>query len=185
MKRSVFKKTFQFLRYDLWLWLIDLLTCWMPEISLVCYLRGFLCHPFLGQCGKRFSYGKGVRFLNPRGITVGDDVYIAAGCWLSGGAALTIGDEVLIGPYCNLATGNHTFKGRSYRFGGFDRRPVTIGEGSWLATHVVITPGVNIGKRNLVAANAVVTKSTPDDVIVGGVPAKVIATRQENEEIIA
>ena len=38
----------------------------------------------------------------------------------------------------------------------------------------IICPGVTIGKNAVVAAGAVVTKDVPDNVVVGGVPAKVI-----------
>ena len=51
---------------------------------------------------------------------------------------------------------------------------ITIGRGSWLAAGVTVTAGVKIGKANLVCANAVVTKSTPDYAIMAGVPARQI-----------
>ena len=38
----------------------------------------------------------------------------------------------------------------------------------------IICPGVTIGKNAVVAAGTVVTKDVPDNVVVGGVPAKVI-----------
>ena len=47
-----------------------------------------------------------------------------------------------------------------------------IGTGSWLASNVMISAGVKLGKGNLVCAGAVVTKSTPDYAIVAGIPAK-------------
>ena len=44
----------------------------------------------------------------------------------------------------------------------------------WIGAGCVICPGVTIGEHSIVAAGAVVTKDVPPDVIVGGVPAKVI-----------
>ena len=38
----------------------------------------------------------------------------------------------------------------------------------------IICPGVTIGRNAVVAAGAVVTKDVPDNVVVGGNPAKVI-----------
>ena len=38
----------------------------------------------------------------------------------------------------------------------------------------IILPGVTIGNRVVVAAGAVVTKNVEDDVVVAGVPAKVV-----------
>ena len=44
----------------------------------------------------------------------------------------------------------------------------------WIGANATILPGVTIGDHAIVAAGAVVTKDVPANVIVGGVPAKVI-----------
>jgi maltose O-acetyltransferase len=176
-----YKRFFLFVRYELGLWFIGLLTNWLPEITLTCKLRGFLGRFFLGKCGRNFQYGAHVRFLAPWGIEIGDNVYIAAGCWLSGGAKLSVEDEVLFGPYSIVSTGSHKFKNNSAMFGGFIRKPVRIGRGTWVASHVIVTPGVAIGKGNLVCAGAVVTRGTPDNVMIGGVPAKIIRERKDTD----
>ena len=174
------RKLLVILRYNVPLWLIGFLTNWMGDNALTVTLRGVMARPFLGQCGRRFKYGARVRFLHPEGIHLGRDVYIAAGCWISGSGGLTIEDEVMFGPNCIVVTASHSFKNGSARFGGARYAPVAIGRGSWLAAHVVVSAGVRIGCGNLVAANAVVTKDTEDNVMVGGVPAKVIGPREDD-----
>jgi serine O-acetyltransferase len=52
---------------------------------------------------------------------------------------------------------------------------VIIGSGS------KVLGGITIGNNVIVGANAVVTKDLPDNVVVGGIPAKVIRTRDLNE----
>jgi acetyltransferase-like isoleucine patch superfamily enzyme len=94
---------------------------------------------------------------------------------------LTIGDEVSFAPYVVISTLQHVFKDGSVHKGGSVARPVSIGRGTWLAAHVSVKCGVSIGKGNLVAANACVVKDTPDHVIVGGVPAKVIGPNEDGE----
>lgn len=173
------RRCLQFITYELGLWFIGLITSWMPEITFTCKLRGFLSRPFFGKCGRNFQYGKDVRFLAPWNIFIGNDVYVAGGCRLSGGARLDIEDEVMFGFYSLVATGSHLFKDGSARFGGFERHPVKVGRGSWVAGNVIITPGVVIGRGNLICGGAVVTKSTPDNVMVGGVPAKVIGPTKQ------
>ena len=59
---------------------------------------------------------------------------------------------------------------------------VVIGNDVWIAGHVQILEGVRIGDGAIVAAGAVVTKDVPDYAIVGGVPAKVLGWRFEDEE---
>jgi len=44
----------------------------------------------------------------------------------------------------------------------------------WIGMDCTILGGVSIGNGSVVAAGSVVTKSIPDNVLVGGVPARVI-----------
>lgn len=170
----------QYVWRELPLWFIGLTTCWLPDLPFTCRLRGFLSRPFFKKCGRNFQYGARVRFLAPHGIEIGNDVYIASQCWISGSGNLVLENEVVIGPFTNIATANHKFKNGSVRFGGSAKAPVKVGTGTWIASHVVVTPGHEIGKGNLVCAGAVVTKNTPDNVVVGGVPARIIKKRSDD-----
>ena len=149
------------------------LTSWIPDNPVTCRCRGYIVRLFI-KSGKGLEIGARVKFLYCAGITIGDYVYIAGGCWVSGRGSLNIEDEVVIGPYSIIVTSNHTFVNGSTRFAPANYAPVRIGRGSWLASHVVITAGTSVGKGNLIAANSVVTKDTPDNVVVGGIPGKVI-----------
>lgn len=56
---------------------------------------------------------------------------------------------------------------------------------NWIGMNVTILKGVTIGRGCIVAAGAVVNKSTPQYSIVGGVPAKVLKMRFTPEQIKA
>lgn len=75
---------------------------------------------------------------------------------------------------------NHplTAKGRRERLG--IGKPVNIGNDVWIGGHSTICPGVTIGSGVVVAAGSVVTKNIPDNVVVGGVPAKIIKKIEQN-----
>lgn len=60
---------------------------------------------------------------------------------------------------------------------------IEIGNDVWIGCRAVILGGVKIGDGAVVAAGAVVTKDVPPYAIVGGVPAKVIKYRFNDEEI--
>ncbi|MBI4196750.1 MAG: sugar O-acetyltransferase, partial [Deltaproteobacteria bacterium] len=51
-------------------------------------------------------------------------------------------------------------------------RPVRLKRGCWIGVGAVIMPGVTIGQNAIVAANAVVTRDLPDNMIARGIPAR-------------
>ena len=60
---------------------------------------------------------------------------------------------------------------------------VKIGSDCWIGEGVFLVGGIKIGNGAVVLAHAVVTKDVPDFAIVGGVPAKIIKYRYDNETI--
>ena len=127
-----------------------------------------------GGRGVMIAPGAIVRVRNPEKI--GANIFIGLYCYMNG--SVTVEDNVLIGPHCSIAAGNHKFDPQT---GWFSARTepdgdesIVIGEGSWLASGVTVTAGVKLGRRNLVCANSVVTRSTPDYAILAGTPARQI-----------
>jgi acetyltransferase-like isoleucine patch superfamily enzyme len=56
---------------------------------------------------------------------------------------------------------------------------IVIGDDVWLGANSVVTAGTRIANGVIVAAGAVVTKDvTEENVIVGGIPARVIGQRR-------
>lgn len=60
---------------------------------------------------------------------------------------------------------------------------VKIGNDVWIGSHVLIFGGVTIGDGAIIAAGAVVTKDVPDYTVVGGVPAKFLRHRFDEETV--
>jgi acetyltransferase-like isoleucine patch superfamily enzyme len=168
------------LRFGLPLWLLQLLTAWFPDAGPFIRLRGALVALVLPGRPRRLMIGRDVTLLSVHNLSIGRHVYLAKGTWINAVGGLTIEDEVFTAPYVVIATSNHGFKDGSVAGGGAHPAPVKIGCGTWLAAHSVITAGVEVGTGNLVAANAVVVATTPDNVVVGGVPAKVLGPRTDD-----
>lgn len=63
------------------------------------------------------------------------------------------------------------------------RPPVTIGNDCWIGTRAFLAGGVTIGDGAIVLAGAVVTKDVPPFSIVGGIPAKVLRFRYDEQTI--
>lgn len=85
--------------------------------------------------------------------------------------------DVLMASHIMITTENHGMDPEAEACYGkqpLTTAPVRIGEGSWIGEKVIILPGVEIGKKSIVAGGAVVTKSIPPYSIAAGNPAKVI-----------
>lgn len=74
---------------------------------------------------------------------------------------------------------NHNYKGlQLIRLQGVSSSGgVKIGNNCWIGAKATILDGTRIGNGCIVAAGAVVRGSFPDNVIIGGVPAKIIKQR--------
>ena len=62
-------------------------------------------------------------------------------------------------------------------------QPVTIGNDVWIGNRAIVMGGVTIGDGAIVAAGAVVTRDVPPYSIVGGIPAKVMRRRFDDDTI--
>lgn len=113
---------------------------------------------------------------NGKNIHVGEDFLANYNVTILDIAPVYIGDYCMIGPNTMITTVNHPLspKGRRNHIG--KGTPVRIGNDVWIGGNCTILPGVTIGNNVVVAAGAVVTKDVPDNCVVGGVPAKIIKT---------
>lgn len=177
---NIWRETRYQLRYGLPIWFILLVTNLLPDIGPCIRIRGLLVSIFLPGRPKRLTLGRDITFLSIHRLRLGSRIYIAKGSWINAIGGVTIEDEVIIAPYVVIASSNHGFRDGSAARGGAHPSPVFVGRGTWLAAHSVVTAGVRIGRGNLVAANSVATKNSTPDVVIGGVPAKVIAKRVDN-----
>jgi len=92
---------------------------------------------------------------------------------------ITIGDNCMFGPNVQLYTASHPIEPVKRNSGLELGKPITIGDNVWIGGAAVIVPGVTLGDNVVVAAGSVVTKSFPDNVVVGGNPAQIIKTIEE------
>lgn len=111
-----------------------------------------------------------------RFIKIGNNVFINHACSFLDMGGITIEDEVLIGPKVNLVTENHPLDPADRR--ALITKPILIKRNAWIGAGATILPGVTIGENAVVAAGAVVSKDVPDNVVVGGIPAKIIKSIQ-------
>lgn len=121
------------------IWLYGLITCFKPW-----YLRNILGM----DIGKNVSIARKAvldRTINPSGIHIGDNTWIANGV------------VILSHDYCR------TLKVDTY-----------IGKRCFIGLRAIILPGVHIGDDVIIGAGSVVTKDIPSNCVAVGNPAKVV-----------
>ena len=114
-----------------------------------------------------------------KNITIGKDVFINSGCHFQDQGGIEIGDGALIGHNVVLATINHDLNPKENRKNHY--AAIKIGAHVWIGSNATVLPGVTIGDYAVVAAGAVVTRDVSAMTVVGGVPARVLKTIQEEE----
>lgn len=93
------------------------------------------------------------------------------GCYFQGINGIYIGDDTMFAPGVKVISANHNF----INFSKHDLNdPIIIGNRCWLGTNSVLLPGVTLGDNVIVAAGSVVTKSFSSNLVIGGVPAKIL-----------
>lgn len=124
---------------------------------------------------------RGVRILsaNQSKIEIESGVRIGLYSVLNGGDSIKIGAKSLISGFVYLQTSMHGFKSKEVgvQDQGYEHAPVQLEADTWLGTHVVVLPGVTLGKGVVVGSNAVVNKSVEAYKVIGGIPAKELKER--------
>jgi acetyltransferase-like isoleucine patch superfamily enzyme len=107
-------------------------------------------------------------------ISLGERFYANFNRTILDCSLVKIGDRCMFGPNVSIFAATHETEVQSRREEVEYGRPVTIGNDCWIGGHVVILPGVTIGKGVTVAASSVVTKDVEDWCVVMGSPARVV-----------
>lgn len=124
-------------------------------------------------------------FSHISNTSFGEHTYCAKNCQIFN---TTIGEFCSIGPNVLIGYGDHPIdRGSSHPFfysskynpnlkesTFIDDAPVRIGSHVWIGANAIIANGVTIGNQVTIAAGSFVNKSWGDNVIIGGVPAKLL-----------
>lgn len=161
------------------------------SIGPYCYINALSQQGLI--CGDNVSMGfhthielTGSMHLLGKGMKIGNNVGLGThGHYGSGAGVVEIGDDTIFGNYVSIHPESHNYKDKNVpiRLQGVNSKGgVKIGNNCWIGAKVTILDGTIIGNNCIVAAGAVVKGKFPNNVIIGGVPAKIIKYIYDNHE---
>ena len=133
------------------------------------------------------------RYLNA-GAIIRDQVAIEDNAVIMMGAVINIGAEIGAGTMIDMGAilGGRATVGKNSHIGAgavlagviepASAEPVRVGDNVLVGANAVVIEGVQVGNGSVVAAGAIVTQDVPENVVVAGVPARVIKTIDEQTQ---
>ncbi|GFH42307.1 2,3,4,5-tetrahydropyridine-2,6-dicarboxylate N-acetyltransferase [Lactococcus hodotermopsidis] len=113
-------------------------------------------------------------------VDIGDNAVIMMGAVINIGAEIGAGTMIDMGAILGgrATVGENSHIGAGAVLAGViepaSAEPVRIGDNVLVGANAVVIEGVQVGNGSVVAAGAIVTENVPENVVVAGVPARVI-----------
>jgi acetyltransferase-like isoleucine patch superfamily enzyme len=137
--------------------------------------------------GSRIVIGDGVRIdsfvkIKPAGgsgnVIIGMNTHVNSGTVIYSGNGVTIGEDVLIAANCTFAPVNHAYGRRDLKIveQGFapSKGGIVIGDDCWIGANAVLVDGAILGRGCVVAASALVRGEFAPYAVLAGVPARIV-----------
>ena len=120
--------------------------------------------------------GEGSRVMTPttvvrgKNVKIGKRVVVMNNSLFMSAGGITIEDDVLVAANSQLISNNHDPQEHDI----LTCKPILLKRNCWIGAGATILPGVTVGENAIVGAGSVVTKDVEANTVVGGIPAKLI-----------
>ena len=136
--------------------------------------RTKLLKELLGSTGDNVYMEPNIRFDYGYNTHIGENFFANFDCTILDVCEVRFGDNCMLGPRVQIYTATHPLHPTERNSGKEYAKLIIFGNNVWIGGSAVINPGVTVGDNVVIASGAVVTRDVPDNVVVGGNPAKVI-----------
>lgn len=141
------------------------------------FLRNVYGRMVLKSMGAGSQLARHVHLISPHKITIGKNSFINRNVTLDGRRGIVIGDNTDIGEFVSVWSLQHNYNDSNHATVG---GATIIEDHCWIAPHSIILPSRVIKRGTVVATGAIVTKDFPENSVVGGIPARFIAHRDND-----
>ena len=132
-------------------------------------------------CGKDTRV-VGPMFLgNVSQVSFGDGVWVGREFKVYGNGSVSIGNNIDIAPDVAFVTGSHEIGDSRRRAGEGLSYQIAVRDGCWIGARSTILGNTTVREGCVIAAGAMVHRSTDADSLYGGVPAKLIRRLDQQE----
>ncbi|MGZ0879439.1 maltose acetyltransferase domain-containing protein [Priestia megaterium] len=136
--------------------------------------RTQLLRELFGSTGENVYIEPNIRVDYGYNIFVGENFSANFDCVILDVCEVRFGDNCMLAPGVHVYTATHPLDPTERNSGKEYAKPIIFGDNVWIGGSAVINPGVSIGDNVVIASGSVVTKDVPNNVVVGGNPAKII-----------
>ena len=136
-------------------------------------VRAVVLRLFGAQIGPAVILRARLRVKHPWNLVIGARSWVGEGVWIHNQGLVTIGHDAVISQESFITTGSHDL----HRTMDLTVRPVTVGNGAWIASRSVVLQGTVIGENAVVSAGSVVSGVLEPGLIYRGNPAVPVGRR--------
>ena len=115
-----------------------------------------------------------VRVWDPRNLSIGRSVGIGRSVYIYNKASVSIDSYSVVSAEAFLCTAGHEFDSPGFELLA---KPISIGSYVWIASRVIVLPGVEVAEGSVIGAGSVLARSSSPWSVYAGNPAKLLRPR--------
>lgn len=154
--------------------LYELLSLVPTKLGVLC--RCIVIKSMATNTGDNIYIGRNVVIKNANKLSLGSNVSLHENCYIDAVGGIFIGSNVSVAHGSSIISFEHTWenKNKPIKYNVLRCSAVKIYDDVWIGCGVRILSGTVLNERSIVAAGSVVKRTFPGNVIIAGVPGKVI-----------